>query len=186
MLNSKIKIIIGMGLFALVITGAFIAYNTLLSRIEAPNAIAENTEYSEEKTKAPDFSMVDINGNTLKLSDLKGKPVVLNFWASWCPPCKIEMPEFDKVWKEVGNDVHFVMLCLTDGLRETVKSGREYITQEGFSFPIYFDTGNEGGRAYGIRSIPSTIFIDSEGFILAAVQGAINETTLRKGIEIIF
>ena len=183
MLNTKIKTIISAALFAVIIAGAVIAYNTLGSRLEAPNTV--NPDGSTERIQAPDFSMIDTNGNTLRLSDKKGKPVVLNFWASWCPPCRVEMPDFNRVWKELGDEVSFVMLCLTDGRQETVESGSAYIAKEGFSFPVYFDIRQEGGRAYGIRSIPTTIFIDSDGYIAAGVQGAINERTLRRGIELI-
>ena len=183
MLKARLKTIIGAALFALVIAGAVTAYNLLGSRLEAPNTINEDS--SRERTQAPDFSMIDTNGNTVRLSDKKGKPVVLNFWASWCPPCRVEMPDFDKVWKELKDDIHFVMLCLVDGRQETIESGAAYIIKEGFSFPVYFDIRQEGGRAYGIRSIPTTMFIDSDGYIAAGVQGAINESTLRRGIELI-
>ena len=183
MLNTKTKAILSAVLLALVIAGALFAYNMLVTRIEAPNTINDGTP--AEKIEAPDFSMIDFNGNTVKLSDFKGKPLVLNFWASWCPPCRIEMPDFDTVWKELGEEVHFVMLCLVDGRQETVESGKAFILKEGFSFPVYFDTRQEGAFSYGIRSIPTTIFIDSEGYITAGVQGAINERTLQRGIELI-
>ena len=183
MLNAKLKAIVGTALFVLIIAGAVIAYNFLTARAAAPNII--NADNTGEQIEAPDFSMIDIGGNTIRLSDMRGKPVVLNFWASWCPPCRIEMPDFDKVYKEVGNDVQFVMLCLVDGRQETVERGSAYITEQGFSFPVYFDTKQEGAYAYGIRSIPTTLFIDSNGYIAAGVQGAISESTLRRGIELI-
>jgi thiol-disulfide isomerase/thioredoxin len=183
MLNAKIKTIISAVVFALLIAGAVITYNLLGSRLETPNTI--NADGSSERLPAPDFSMIDTQGNTVRLSDMTGKPIVLNFWASWCPPCRIEMPDFDRVYKELGQDVHFMMVCLVDGRQEIVESGSAYIMREGFSFPVYFDTRQEGARAYGIRSIPTTLFIDSEGYIAAGVQGAINERTLRRGIELI-
>jgi len=183
MFGSKIKTLIAAAGFALVIAGAVIVYNLLSGRMEAPNTV--NTNNSRDQIPAPDFSMIDIEGNTVKLSDMIGKPVVLNFWASWCQPCRVEMPFFDDVWKELGDEVHFMMLCLVDGGSETVESGTAYILRQGFSFPVYFDTGWEGSRAYGIRSIPTTVFINSDGYLVTGVQGTINESTLRRGIELI-
>ena len=183
MLKEKLKIIIPLAAFVLLIAGASLAYNILSGRTHSPNAA--NPGRSGEKVQAPDFSVIDIDGNTVRLSDMKGKPVVLNFWASWCPPCRVEMPDFDKVYKELGRDVQFMMVDLVDGIRETVQRGSAYIAEQGFSFPVYFDTRQEGAYAFGIRSIPATLFVDSEGFIAAGVQGAIDEAALRRGIELI-
>ncbi|MDR3019498.1 MAG: redoxin domain-containing protein [Treponema sp.] len=183
MLKNKSKIIIITVVLAVVIAGAIISYNRLGKHLENSDSI--NTDKSNNRIKAPDFSMINSEGKTIKLSDMKGKPIVLNFWASWCPPCRIEMPDFDRVWKELGDDTHFMMVCLVDGIQETVKKGSDYISGQGFSFPVYFDTRQEGAQAYGIRSIPTTFFIDSEGFIVSRAQGAINESALRSRIELI-
>jgi len=137
----------------------------------------------EEATIAPDFSVLDADGNSVKLSDLRGKPVVLNFWASWCPPCKSEMPGFENVFSEVGGDIHFMMVCLVDGTRETIETGAEFIAGSGFTFPVYFDVGQEAANKYGIWSIPTTYFIDADGYFTAGAEGAISEETLRMGIE---
>ena len=136
---------------------------------------------------APDFAMVDAAGNTVTLHSLLagGKPAVLNFWASWCPPCRSEMPEFEKVFKELGDEVRFVMVDLVDGGRETIETGAKYIEAEGYTFPVYFDAEQEGAYAYGIHSIPTTIFIDRNGGIVTSAQGMLDESTLRKGVDLI-
>ena len=141
----------------------------------------------EEKQKAPDFSMRDAEGVSVNLSDffLNGKPVILNFWASWCPPCKEEMPVFDKLFLELGDSVQFIMLDLTDGQRETQDIGAKFIKEQGYSFPVYFDIDQEGAIAYGIRYIPTTVFINVDGNIAAGAQSALNEEVLRKGIGLI-
>ena len=127
--------------------------------------------------------MTDAAGNAVKLSDMRGKPVVLNFWASWCPPCRQEMPEFDKIHKELGSEVVFMMVDLTDGMRETVDVASQFIRDQGYGFPVYFDTQGQAGDAYGIRSIPATFFIDGSGKVISSQVGALSEATLRRGIE---
>ena len=144
-------------------------------------------EEQDQLQKAPDFSLQDKAGNPIKLSEIiaEGKPIVLNFWASWCPPCKEEMPDFDAVYKELGEDVRFMMVNMTDGQRETVEMGTKYIEEQGFSFPVFFDVNQEGAINYRIYSIPTTVFINAEGYMVTGAQGMIDEAMLRKGIGMI-
>ena len=144
---------------------------------------AEEPEETEDaRIPAPDFTVINTNGDEVKLSDFLGTPVVLNFWASWCPPCKSEMPEFDKVYKDPGADVAFLMVDLVDGQRETVESGARHIEEQGYAFPVFYDVSGEAGYSYGISSIPTTVFIDKDGYIVTGAIGALNEQTLRTGI----
>ena len=130
-----------------------------------------------------DFS--DADGTAHKLSEYKGKPVVLNFWASWCGPCRMEMPEFDEVYKARGEEVHFLMVNMTDGNRETVKTASEFVSKQGYSLPILYDTAHDAAQTYGVFSIPCTYFIDADGMLTAQARGAINKETLERGIDMI-
>ena len=176
-----------------VIGGGSMLYNYLSDRTELPNPLAAQEQAENqgaesadtEKLKTPDFTMQDAAGNNVNLSDLFGKPIVLNFWASWCPPCKAEMPDFNTVFEELGEDVHFVMLDAVDGVRETREKGEAYVTEQGFTFPVYYDMEQDAVIQYGIRAFPTTVFIDSEGYIVAGVEGSIDENTLRRGIDLI-
>lgn len=144
-------------------------------------------EQSEaEKIEAPDFTVTDIDGNEVRLSDFKGKPVVLNFWASWCGPCKSEMPAFDTAYADMGEDVAFLLVNMTDGSRETVDTASAYVEEQGFQVPVYYDTEISAAIAYGVSSLPTTYFIDTDGFLVARAAGAIDGETLQKGIDMIF
>jgi len=127
--------------------------------------------------------VTDEQGNAFRLSDFRGKPVVLNFWASWCPPCKAEMPDFDKLYGELGDEIQFMMIDLVDGRRETVEIGARFIQAQGYGFPVLFDTQYEAASAYNVSGIPATYFIDAQGYIVSNVTGQLNETRLRGGIE---
>lgn len=155
-----------------------------------PSASPENTENDDnelERIKAPDFTVIDAEGNEVKLSDYVGTPIVLNFWASWCGPCKSEMPHFNKVSEEYPKDqLLFLMVDLVDGDRETLETGKDYVVEQGYTFTVLFDTKQDAAATYGIRSIPSTLFIDKEGYIKAGLEGSMDEETLRRGIALIY
>lgn len=165
--------------FLLLLGGAFAAYHFLSRSYENETPSTS----SQEALKAPDFSVLDRNGNSVKLSDFSGKPVVLNFWATWCAPCKAELPAFNKLCGEYGSEVEFMMVNLTDGQRETVDGVNAFLTQNAYRFPVYFDTKYEASYAYGAYSIPLSIFIDKDGNVVQSYLGAMSEETLRSYIE---
>lgn len=193
-MNKKTKTLALTAAFILFIVLAVFTYKTLGKKISPQNSIGTTQNKEEgpqttqdeekEKIKAPDFTVFDTNGNSVKLSDLFGKPIVLNFWASWCSPCKSEMPEFNKVYEEVGEDITFMMVDLVDGQHETKEKGAQYVKEQGFSFPVYFDTKQDAAYKYGIASIPTTIFINKDGYIVTGAEGAIDAKTLKKGIDL--
>ncbi|WP_066640130.1 TlpA family protein disulfide reductase [Desulfolucanica intricata] len=187
-MNTKIKTILGIAIFAAFLCIVYFAYSALSDNYKPSNEIqsTEDTPKQEdEKFPAPDFTVFNAQGNEVNLSDFAGTPVVLNFWASWCPPCKSEMPHFNKVYAEVKDNIAFMMVDAVDGQRETQAKGQMYIAEQGYSFPIYFDNEQDAAYAYGISSIPTTLFIDADGNIITAYQGAIDEETLRTAINLI-
>lgn len=147
----------------------------------------ENEKKDEtQKVEMPDFLIQDHSGEEVKFSDFVGKPIVMNFWASWCGPCKSEMPDFQKVYEEMGSEIQFLMVNVTDGQRETKQSANQYISENGFTFPVYYDEGLTASFSLGVYGYPTTFFIDSEGFAVAAASGALEEEMLRQGIELIY
>ncbi len=144
---------------------------------------AESDEGQTARSAAIDITFNDYNGNEVNLSDFYGKPIVLNFWASWCPPCRDEMPDFQEVYNEMGDDVQFIMLNATDGSRETVDDGNNFILENEFTFPVYYDEGQLGVYTYGVSSLPSTLFIDENGNIAYGHVGGMDKDLLLRYIE---
>jgi len=149
---------------------------------EPPVTEPPETE-AQNKNNAPDFTVLDKDGNRIGMSEKFGKPIVINFWATWCPPCKQELPDFDKLYREYGDKVTFMMVNLTDGKRDTVDGTKSFVSKNGYTFPVYFDTAYEGLDAYNVSSIPQTTFIDKNGNIYTTRIGAMNEATLRSYIN---
>ena len=147
-------------------------------------AATEETEAVDYS--APDFTMYDLDGNPVNLSDFFGKPIVLNFWASWCGPCKSEMPDLEEAYLEYGEDIHFLIVNLTDGSSETVETASAYIESQGYTFPVYYDTDMDGAYAYSISSIPMTFFIDANGDLYTYYLGAMSADILQQGIDMIY
>lgn len=144
-----------------------------------------DTDAEPEKAMAPDFTVYDLEGNEVHLSDYVGKPIVLNFWASWCGPCQMEMPDFHEKYLTLKDDVHFLMVNMTDGSRETVDTASAFIEKQGYSFPVFYDKDSDAAATYGVYSLPTTYFIDSEGYAVAHAAGAIDAETLQRGIDMV-
>lgn len=184
-MGSKWKLAAGILLLALFLIGSAQAYrmlsgSTIVLRNESSG---DSTGEDTEKLLAPDFTVTDREGNEVKLSSFRGTPVVLNFWASWCPPCKAEMPDFEKLWQEYGEDVAFLMVNATDGSRETKETADGFIREQGYGFPVYYDTSQEALYVFAVNSFPTTVLIDSDGYLTERYVGMLDEDTLREGIE---
>ena len=134
---------------------------------------------------APDFTVYDLEGEPHKLSDYYGKPIVLNFWASWCGPCKSEMPAFQSVYEQYSEEVNFLIVNMTDGYRETVELASGYIEENGYTFPVFYDTDFSASLAYDVTSLPTSLFIDKDGYMVAYAMTAMPEDILLQGIEMI-
>ena len=185
-MKNKTTLIILVLALAVFLVGASVLYKTLTESIDADQLATEAIrETQAELTQAPDFTVYDIDGNEVKLSDFFGKPIVVNFWASWCGPCKMEMPDFNEKYLELDGDVTFLMVNMTDGSRETVDIASAFIAEQGYSFPVFYDTASSAAITYSVYSLPTTFFIDAQGNAVAQATGAIDAATLQKGIDMI-
>ena len=129
-----------------------------------------------EVEDAPPFDLTLFNQETLSLADLDGKVVVLNFWASWCPPCRFEMPDFEAAWKEYRDQgVVFVGVAVSD----SEEDARSFAEQTGVTYPIGLDGEGVTSVAYEVTSLPTTVFIDREGRIVRRLAARANMGALK-------
>ena len=132
---------------------------------------------------APDFELQTTTGETIKLSNLRGQAVLINLWATWCPPCRAEMPAIESIYEEY-KDKGLVVLAVNMTYQDTFANIDPFIEEYNLTFPVLLDTPNEVGSAYQLRSLPSSYFIDREGIISEVVIGGpMAEALLRTRVE---
>lgn len=176
-------ILLAVALVVLILLAVF-GYNYLTSSYEAPEQTVNDSQSATEQINAAtDFTVIDMDGNAVKLSDSFGKPIIVNFWATWCGPCESELPAFNEAYNEYGEDIIFLMVNLTDGYRDTVDNVKEYVSENEYGFPVYFDTEYNGSDAYKVSSIPLTILIDKNGNMHKSHVGAMDKATLEGYIK---
>lgn len=133
--------------------------------------------------QAPDFSLQTLDNETLRLADLRGRPVLVNVWATWCPPCRSEMPAMQQIYQDY-QDQGFVVLGVNATDQDSRSLVEEFVGQERLTFPILLDEAGAVSRNYLVRSLPTSFFIDPEGTIQEVVIGGpMSEALLRIRVE---
>ncbi len=140
-------------------------------------SISDTVQYQKYK----DIKIFDKDGKEVKLSDFEGKPVILNFWATWCGYCVQEMPDFEAAFKEHGDDIQFMIINTDDG----IGNGEKFIADKGYTFPTYYDLEYNAAITYGISGIPRTIAIDKDGNIRYNRAGMVDAEALENIINMI-
>jgi thiol-disulfide isomerase/thioredoxin len=195
------KFIIYLICFIVLIFGAKVGYESLNVKY-TPDVLQPNTSLKDDKNQsgeaeisgdefaykkeyqAIDFEVLNETGEMVKLSSYFGKPIVVNFWATWCGPCQAEIPEFIDAYEKYGEDVEFLMVNLTDGHTDTVESVKEFVNENKYDFPLYFDTEYSASNAYQVYSIPQTLFVDEKGNIQNLYIGMIDSRVLESEISV--
>ena len=163
---------------------AFFTYDYLKDSDKLQNElqVQQDITPTSGNQEALNFEVLDSNQERVKLSDYFGKPIVINAWASWCTTCCEELPYFQKAYEKYSGDVEFLMINLTDGISETTEGTLQFMKDNNYSFPIYFDLLGQATKAYEIYSIPRTLFINASGEVVKDFTGMINEPILEDNI----
>ena len=132
--------------------------------------------------KAPDFTLKDLEGNTVSLSDYIGKNVYINFFATWCPPCRDEMPEIEKIYQKYKDEGIVVLAVDLGEDRDTVKS---FIEENKYNFKVLLDSDQNVAEQYNITSIPVSVFIDKKGNIAAKQVGAMTIDQMESAVKLL-
>ncbi len=174
---STYKLLVTVLSLVILIGGSVLLYRNLGDKID-PDRLGQTTPAEA----APDFTVTDAQGNAVRLSDFRGQSAIVNFWASWCGPCQMEMPHFQAAYEAYGEEVAFLMVNLAEGFGDTRAKAEEMLTQGGYTFPVYYDTASECAITYGINAIPVTLFVDSEGKLVSSKSGMLSEADLERRI----
>lgn len=150
----------------------------------APGALeGPNLTLARQGFLAPNFELQTLTGETIALSSLRGRPVIINLWASWCPPCQAEMPSFQQVYEDY-HDKGVAILAINLTLQDREEDVRQFVLKNRLSFPVLLDSNGDVERQYSTRALPTTYFISAEGIIRERVIGGpIAEALLRAQIE---
>ncbi|OBZ07752.1 TlpA disulfide reductase family protein [Bacillus sp. FJAT-26390] len=189
----KKNILLAVAAVLLVVAAAYVSNNnsfsnaatTSLTTVEASHSpIVEQAEQpitpSEPKEQAIDFTLTDMDGNQVTLSDLRGKNVYINFWTTWCKWCKKEMPDIEKIHQQY-KDKDLIVLAVDVG--EDKEKAKPYIEDNGYSFRVLLDTDKQVTEAYQVRSIPVSLFVDKEGNIAHKKVGFMTEEEMKSAIN---
>lgn len=146
------------------------------------NSLISQEPADKESAMAPNFTVTDAKGNKVSLSQLRGKPVVINFWASWAPPSQRELAMYEQAYRDYKDKVHFMLINTTSDNRETKEAADKLIAEGKFTFPVYYDLDASAANTYSVISLPTSFFIDANGKAVAYAAGEISRFQFEQGL----
>jgi len=166
---------IALAVVALVVGGLVFANSLPPTPLAADATVAG----FESGAPAPDFTLRTPDGKLVSLVDFRGKPVVINFWATWCPPCRSEMPDMQQLSDERAGD----LVILAVNMQEAPDPVRGFVEKYGLKFAIVLDTSGQVSQAYRVASLPTSVFVDREGKVSSSYTGALNRSAMAKRVD---
>jgi peroxiredoxin len=165
---------VGLITLTLILGGGWLTYSRTLVEQTGVGGSAVQLEPAPIKGHpAPDFALPTLDGQTIRLSDYKGQPVLVNFWATWCGPCRAEFPDFQKAW--VDNADNLVIIGVNNTSTDLKDQVPAFVDEFGVTFPIVLDESGDTAKAYNILGLPTTIFIDRNGVVNEVFTGPLNK-----------
>lgn len=188
--SNKRGTLVAAALLVAVLVCGGLGYRMLAARVEPEPAPIEQAEATDDAGEAPlladhDATVYTVDGEAVTLTRIAdGRPLVINFWATWCPYCVEELPDFQEIVADYSGRVSFCFLDVTDGSRETVELAAAFLEENGYSdLPAYYDTDLAASIEYGASSLPTTVVVNGDGEIIAISAGMIDPILLRGTLD---
>ena len=187
-MNKKVRLLIWILMTIVILVGISIAYAKLRPKVLATKQPTQTTKQSDssntsssndksdEKQIVPDFTLKDLKGNNVKLSDYRGKIVILNFWAVWCKYCKQEMPDLNELNKTLKKDNNIVILEVD--VQEDINTVKNYLKENKISMNVVLDSDGAVTEEYGITGFPTTFIVNKDGSLYTYIPGLTDKETL--------
>ena len=184
---SKGGVIAAAGILVAVLLLAWVGYGMLAGQAgerSDPSVSSTTQEQDALQLALFDATVYDDDNAPVTLTALaEGKPLVINFWATWCPYCLQEMDDFQAIYDDYKDKVNFAFIDATDGQRETVEMARAWMADNGYTLPVYYDTKLEAVSAFGLQAYPTTVVVSAQGEVLTISPGVIDPDRMRAALD---
>ena len=204
--NKRYGVIVAAIALVVVLVLAFVGYRVLAPKQAETQSVAQSSQSADvsqqtqgqtqdqsqqQSQKEPlkladyDATVYTADGQPKKMTEIAaGKPLVINFWATWCPYCVQEMPDFQGIFHDYGDRISFAFVDSTDGRRETKEAAQTWLAENGLDdLPAYYDTDLDATATFGASSLPSTVVVSANGEIMLAKPGRINDASMRSALD---
>ncbi|MHB1042468.1 MAG: peroxiredoxin family protein [Eubacteriales bacterium] len=177
-MSKKNKIVAAVLLLALVFGGTYFLKQSVAVKQEATATKPEIQGSTPAVKMAPDFTLVDMDGKQVRLSDQKGKKVLINFWTTWCKYCRVEMPALQKFYEQTKDKNWQVLMVNITSSEKSISDVKDYLKSNNFTFPVLLDKDGSVSALYGINSIPTSFILNEKGEVVKIKMGPFTQTEI--------